>query len=155
MARYLDPVTSTGALNEQLCFALHAASRAMTSAYRAGLPELGLTYPQFITLVALWEQDGQTVSELGQRLHLDSGTLSPLLKRLESADLVERRRESADERRVSVHLTAAGRALEARAAIMQAEIIGAINLTDQEARTLRELAQRFTTAAEESLHTSR
>ena len=108
-----------------------------------------------MTLREWMAREGLNNSELGQRLHLDSGTLSPLLKRLESADLVERRRESADERRVNVHLTVAGRALEARAAIMQAEIIGAINLTDQEARTLRELAQRFTAAAEESLHTSR
>lgn len=148
-------MTATAALDDQLCFALHAASRAMTNAYRAGLPELGLTYPQFITLVALWEQDGQTVSDLGKRLHLDSGTLSPLLRRLEKAELVERRRESADERRVSIHLTPTGRHLEARAADVQAEIIGAINLTDREAQTLRELAHRFTAAAEQSLHTSR
>lgn len=155
IARYIDNMSSTSALHDQLCFALHAASRAMTNAYRAGLPQLGLTYPQFITLVALWEQDGLTVSELGHRLHLDSGTLSPLLKRLEGAKLVERRRESGDERRVSIHLTPSGRDLEGRAAAIQAEIMGAINMTESEARTLRELAQRFTAAADQSIHTPR
>lgn len=155
IGRYVYGMTSTAGLNDQLCLALHAASRAMTNAYRAGLPELGLTYPQFITMVALWEQDGLTVSELGQRLHLDSGTLSPLLKRLENAELVQRRREAADERRVSIHLTRAGRQLEAQAAAVQAEIIGGINITDQEALMLRQLAQRFTAAAEEPHRTSR
>lgn len=148
-------MTSTAALNDQLCFALHAASRAMTNAYRVSLPELGLTYPQFITLVALWETNGLTVSELGQRLHLDSGTLSPLLKRLEKMGLVERRRSADDERRVSLHLTDAGHSLETRAAEVQRSIFEAIQMSPEEAETLRSLAHRFTAAAEASTQTSR
>jgi len=101
-------VKSNLQLDSQLCFALYAASRAVTSAYRDALTELDLTYPQYLTLLALWENDGVTISALGARLQLDSGTLSPLLKRLDGAGLVERRRSSEDERRVTVHLTPQG-----------------------------------------------
>lgn len=148
-------MTKIAGLDDQLCFALHAASRTMTNAYRAGLPEIGLTYPQFITLVALWEQDGTTVSELGARLHLDSGTLSPLLKRLAGMGMIERRREAADERRVSIHLTPEGRALESRAAAIQRDIFQGIDITDSEAEALLSLAHRFTAAAESTTQTSR
>ena len=103
-------------LDDQLCFALYAAQRAVTAAYRPLLDELGLTYPQYLVMLVLWETDGLTVSELGQRLSLDSGTLTPLLKRLEAAGLVNRLRAVQDERRVHIHLTAAGRKLKARAA---------------------------------------
>jgi len=103
-------------LDRHLCFALYSASRAMTAAYRPILTELNLTYPQYLVLLVLWERDGLTVSELGERLSLDSGTLTPLLKRLEAGGLVARIRDSADERRVHVSLTAAGRKLKARAA---------------------------------------
>ena len=102
-------------LDNQLCFALYSASLAMTKLYKPLLDEMGLTYPQYLVLLALWEQDGQTVSELGQRLHLDSGTLTPLLKRMEAADWLMRLRDTADERRVLIRLTAAGRQLKARA----------------------------------------
>ncbi len=103
-------------LDHQLCFALYSASLAMTKLYKPLLAELGLTYPQYLALLALWERDGLQVSELGARLFLDSGTLTPLLKRLEAAGLVQRQRSSDDERRVHIHLTASGRALKARAA---------------------------------------
>lgn len=103
-------------LDNQLCFALYSASLAMTKLYKPLLDELGLTYPQYLVMLVLWEDDGRTVSELGQRLSLDSGTLTPLLKRLEAAGLVSRLRDVADERRVHIHLTAAGRRLKARAA---------------------------------------
>ena len=103
-------------LDHQLCFALYSASLAMTKLYKPLLDELGLTYPQYLVMLVLWEQDGPMVSELGQRLSLDSGTLTPLLKRLEAAGLVSRMRDVADERRVHIHLTAAGRRLKARAA---------------------------------------
>lgn len=103
-------------LDNQLCFALYSASLAMTKLYKPLLDELGLTYPQYLVMLVLWEGDGLMVSELGQRLSLDSGTLTPLLKRLESAGLVSRMRDVADERRVHVHLTPAGRKLKARAA---------------------------------------
>jgi MarR family transcriptional regulator, organic hydroperoxide resistance regulator len=102
-------------LDNQLCFALYSASLAMTKLYKPLLEELGLTYPQYLVMLVLWERDGVTVSELGQRLYLDSGTLTPLLKRLEGADLVTRIRDIADERRVHISLTAAGRRLKAKA----------------------------------------
>ena len=102
-------------LDDQLCFALYAASRAVTSVYRPLLDDLGLTYPQYLVMLALWERDGVAVSELGKRLFLDSGTLTPLLKRLERAGLIARMRATDDERRVLVTLTAAGRKLKAGA----------------------------------------
>ena len=102
-------------LDRQLCFALYAASLAMTKRYKPLLDPLGLTYPQYLVMLALWEHDGVSVGALGDRLCLDSGTLTPLLKRLESAGHVRRERDRADERRVHVHLTPSGRALRVRA----------------------------------------
>ncbi|WP_312565126.1 MarR family transcriptional regulator [Diaphorobacter sp.] len=98
-------------LDNQLCFALYSASLAMTKLYKPLLDTLGLTYPQYLVMLALWERDGLTVSELGERLFLDSGTLTPLLKRLESAGLLARLRDVQDERRVRITLTGQGRAL--------------------------------------------
>src|SRR3989338_8092204 len=99
-------------LDNQLCFALYSASLAMTKLYKPLLDELGLTYPQYLALLVLWEQDSLMVSELGERLYLDSGTLTPLLKRLETSGLVSRLRDVEDERRVHISLTAAGRKLK-------------------------------------------
>jgi MarR family transcriptional regulator, organic hydroperoxide resistance regulator len=134
-------------LDDQLCFALYAAQRAVTSAYRPLLDELGLTYPQYLVMLVLWEGDGLMVSELGQRLSLDSGTLTPLLKRLESAGLVSRMRDVADERRVHIHLTAAGRRLKARAAKVPGCVLAAsqCSLPDLMRLTgeLRELRDRL------------
>ena len=98
-------------LDNQVCFALYSASLAMTKLYMPLLESIGLTYPQYLVMLVLWEQDGPTVSELGERLFLDSGTLTPLLKRLETSGLVERQRDPQDERRVRITLTAEGRAL--------------------------------------------
>ena len=98
-------------LDRQVCFALYSASLAMTKLYKPLLEEIGLTYPQYLVMLVLWEQDGMTVSELGERLYLDSGTLTPLLKRLEAAGLLNRLRDVNDERRVRLHLSAPGRAL--------------------------------------------
>ena len=112
-------------LDNQLCFALYAASLAMTKLYKPLLEELGLTYPQYLVMLVLWEGDGLAVSELGQRLSLDSGTLTPLLKRLEAAGLVSRLRAVDDERRVHIHLSAAGRRLKVRAAKVPACILAA------------------------------
>jgi len=103
------------ALDHQLCFALYSASLAMTKAYKPLLAPLGLTYPQYLVMLVLWEGDGVTVSQLGERLRLDSGTLTPLLKRLEAQALLQRLRDTADERRVLLQLTPAGRGLKARA----------------------------------------
>ena len=102
-------------LDSQLCFLLYATTRAVTQAYGPLLAPLGLTYPQYLTMLALWEEDGATVGRLGERLRLDSGTLTPLVKRLEGMALVERRRSPDDERVVQVFLTAAGRRLRAKA----------------------------------------
>jgi MarR family transcriptional regulator, organic hydroperoxide resistance regulator len=109
-------------LDHQLCFALYSSSLAMTKLYKPLLDPLGLTYPQYLALLVLWEGDGITVSQLGERLMLDSGTLTPLLKRLESAGLVQRLRDSADERRVLLQLTREGRALKRKAAGVPAAI---------------------------------
>ena len=103
-------------LDNQLCFALYSASLAMTKLYKPLLDALELTYPQYLVLLVLWESDGASVSQLGERLSLDSGTLTPLLKRMEAAGWLQRQRDPADERRVQVRLTDAGRALQARAA---------------------------------------
>ena len=135
-------------LDNQLCFKLYAASRAVTRAYKPMLDELGLTYPQYLAMLVLWEQDGVMVSELGDRLSLDSGTLTPLLKRLEAAGLVARIRDVQDERRVHVSLTAAGRKLKARAARIPGCVLSAtqcsipelISLTQQ----VQALRQRLT-----------
>ena len=103
------------ALDHQLCFALYAASLAMTKVYKPLLAPLGLTYPQYLVMLVLWEGDGITVSQLGDRLRLDSGTLTPLLKRLEAQGLLQRLRDAADERRVLLQLTPAGRAQQTQA----------------------------------------
>ncbi|MDD0811333.1 MarR family transcriptional regulator [Curvibacter sp. RS43] len=102
-------------LDNQVCFALYSASLAMTKLYKPLLDEIGLTYPQYLVMLVLWEGDGLTVSELGERLFLDSGTLTPLLKRLEAAGLLSRLRDASDERRVRLTLSAQGRALRDRA----------------------------------------
>lgn len=103
------------ALDKQLCFALYSASLAMTKVYKPLLAPLGLTYPQYLVMLALWEDDAQSVSALGERLALDSGTLTPLLKRLEAQGQLSRARDAQDERRVIVRLTDAGRKLKAAA----------------------------------------
>lgn len=139
----MDPVEPELQLDSQVCFALYAASRLAAGAYREGLSQLGLTYTQYITLLALWEHDGPTVSALGRRLHLDSGTLSPLLRRLQAMGLVQRRRAENDERLVTVHLTDPGRALEPKVAQVQLEVRARLNLSPAEAAMLRDLAKRF------------
>ncbi|MEO7150608.1 MAG: MarR family transcriptional regulator [Burkholderiaceae bacterium] len=110
-----SPANAPLALDNQLCFALYSASLAMTKLYKPVLVPLGLTYPQYLTLLALWERDGQGVSELGERLYLDSGTLTPLLKRMEASGWLLRRRSTDDERRVMVYLTERGQALRSQA----------------------------------------
>src|SRR5688500_19991973 len=112
------------ALDDQLCFALYAASRAVTARYRPMLDEIGLTYPQYLVMMLLWETDHQTVGQLGSRLALDSGTLSPLLKRLTAAGLVTRHRRVEDERSVSIALTDEGRAPRDRAFAISASRVG-------------------------------
>ncbi|MEU8297301.1 MarR family transcriptional regulator [Micromonospora sp. NPDC048909] len=133
-------------LRGQVCFALYAASRAMTDVYRGVLDPVGLTYPQYLVLLVLWERDGDTttVSELGAALRLDSGTLSPLLKRLAGAGLVVRQRAADDERRVEVGLTDAGRALRQRVADVPARIARATGLSVPELVALRDTLTQVT-----------
>jgi MarR family transcriptional regulator, organic hydroperoxide resistance regulator len=102
-------------LDSQLCFLLYATTRVLTQAYAGYLEPLGLTYPQYLVLLVLWEEDGATVGHLGERLRLDSGTITPLVKRLEAAGIVHRERSATDERVVEVHLTPSGRRLRERA----------------------------------------
>ncbi|MBI5276357.1 MAG: MarR family transcriptional regulator [Burkholderiales bacterium] len=133
-------------LDNQLCFALYSTSLAVTKLYKPLLEELGLTYPQYLAMLVLWETDGVSVSELGQRLSLDSGTLTPLLKRLEAAGLVSRLRAVDDERRVQVTLTPAGRKLKARAAKVPGCLMAAFQCTPSEVsqltRQIRSLRDR-------------
>ena len=138
-------------LNRQLCFAMYSASRAATAAYRPMLDELGLTYPQYLVMLVLWEDEPRSVRELGEELGLDSGTLSPLLKRLETLGLVERRRSAEDERRVEVFLTDAGTALSTRASAIPQRLADAAGLSPAELEQLRETLGRLTAA----LHASR
>ncbi|MFE9041329.1 MarR family winged helix-turn-helix transcriptional regulator [Streptomyces sp. NPDC007818] len=115
-------------LDHQICFSLHAATRAFNGVYREALKELGLTYPQYLVMLVLWEHGELPVKGIGERLRLDSGTLSPLLKRLEAAGYVERRRSAEDERSVTVRPTAAGAALRERALGVPRRIAAATGL---------------------------
>lgn len=133
-------------LDEALCFALYSASRALTGFYRPFLEELGITYPQYLVLVALWERDGVPVGALAERVRLDYGTLSPLLKRLQGAGLITRERRADDERSVTVSLTEAGRSLRARADCIPAEVVAATGLDTESFEALRETLQRLTAA---------
>jgi DNA-binding MarR family transcriptional regulator len=129
-------------LEHQLCFALYSSSLAMTRLYKPLLEPLGLTYPQYLALLVLWESDGIAVGSLGERLFLDSGTLTPLLKRLEAAGLVRRERCADDERRVLVHLTTEGRALRSRAQPIPRALASATGCSTAELATLtRQLQQ--------------
>jgi len=137
-------------LDNQLCFALYSTSLAMTKLYKPLLEELQLTYPQYLVMMVLWEQDGLSVSALGERLYLDSGTLTPLLKRMEQAELLSRQRSAADERRVEVFLTSKGRSLKVQAARIPACVLAAADCPLDELMDLTQqvqaLRQRLTAA---------
>ncbi|GAA3837052.1 MarR family winged helix-turn-helix transcriptional regulator [Streptomyces phyllanthi] len=131
-------------LDDQLCFALYAASRAVTARYRPLLDELGLTYPQYLVMLVLWEQDAIPVRDLGIALQLESSTLSPLLKRLESNGLIRRERRLDDERSVAIHLTGSGAELRARAGTVPLAIGDAMGLTPEQHATARQLLRLLT-----------
>lgn len=127
-------------LDAQLCFPLYAATRAVTRAYGPLLEEFGLTYPQYLTLLALWDEDEpMSVGDLGRRLRLDSGTLTPVLKRLEQAGFVTRRRDPDDERRVLIALTDAGRDLRDQVSDVPSRLVESMGLSAEEYRQLRRL----------------
>lgn len=141
----------TPRLDQQLCFAIYSASRAFGRAYAPILEKLGLTYLQYAVLMVLWERDGISVRELGDRLALDSGTLTPLLKRLERAGVVTRVRDAADERVVRIGLTAAGRKLEKKAQDVPGALACRMGVTPSpraaaEVAALRDAVQRLTRA---------
>ena len=123
-------------LANQLCFPLYAAARNVTGLYTPWLKPLGLTYTQYIVFLVLWEQDGLSVTDIGERLMLDNGTISPLLKKMEQAGYVERRRSRRDDRVVEITLTEAGRALQEKAKDGPAHVAGCIDLPPEKARTL-------------------
>jgi MarR family transcriptional regulator, organic hydroperoxide resistance regulator len=139
-------------LDEQLCFALYAAQRAVTAAYRPLLDELGLTYPQYLVLLVLWERGETTVKELASALRLDYGTMSPLLKRLEAAGLVRRERSAHDERTVLVACTVRGEELKGRAERVPGTLLASTGLAATEVARLREelwgLAERAQSVAD-------
>jgi DNA-binding MarR family transcriptional regulator len=133
------PVT----VDQFLCFALYSASLAMTKLYQSRLKPLGLTYPQYLVLLALWEKDHVTVSELGARVQLDSGTLSQLLKRLEQAGIISRKRDvGGDERRVLISVTEQGQELKIAAAGVPADMVSVMDTPYEE---LADLTSRVTT----------
>lgn len=131
-------------LDNQLCFALYAATHAITRSYRAKLDHVGITYPQYLVLLVLWEKDMQTIKELALRLQLDSGTLTPLIKRIETAGFVKRERNKQDERVVTVSLTKEGKALEKSVAKIQQEIVCQTGLSESEFFKLRDSLYKLT-----------
>jgi DNA-binding MarR family transcriptional regulator len=141
------PAPSAPEFDDYLCFDLYAAQRAVTAAYRPVLQEIGLTYPQYLVLVLLWERESCTVREVAEGLRLDHGTLTPLLRRMEEAGLLTRRRGTDDERTVVVALAPAGEALRSRQHGVQCHIAEAVGLTARDAGTLQRLLRRVTAAA--------
>lgn len=132
----IDPATAL-LLDRQFCFSVYSASLTLNKLYRKLLRPLGLTYPQYLVMMVLWESDGQTVSEIGARLNLDSATLTPLLKRMEAQDLVSRARAAEDERQVIISLTKAGRDLKRRAGVVPECVLGASACSLQELTDLK------------------
>ncbi len=138
-------------LSNQVCFALYAAQHAMTRVYRRLLDELGLTYPQYLVLLLLWEADGRSVKELGDRLGLDSGTLTPLLKRMEGQGLVRRGRDPTDERVVRVTLTTGGAALRERARCVPGQVLASSGRSVEELVAMREELKQLRAALDAAI----
>jgi DNA-binding MarR family transcriptional regulator len=136
-------------LSDLLCFDIYSAARAVTRAYRPLLSRLGLTYPQYLVMVTLWESAPRTVKDLGESLELDSGTLSPLLKRLEASGLVTRQRRLDDERTVEITPTPKGRALLRAAERVPAEMASLMGISGDEGRKLRMLLEKLTASLEQ------
>ncbi|MFI2315119.1 MarR family transcriptional regulator [Streptomyces sp. CB00072] len=144
------PDTELLRLDHQVCFSLHAASRAFGGFYRQALKDLGLTYSQYLVMLVLWEQGPRPVKAIGERLQLDSGTLSPLLKRLETAGLVRRERSREDERSVVIDLTDEGARLRDRALSVPRGVLAATGLSLEEVLGLQKVLGRLTTALGEA-----
>jgi DNA-binding MarR family transcriptional regulator len=134
-------------LDDQVCFALYTAFRSVAALYRPLLDKLGLTYPQYLVMLVLWERESSSIKDLCTALQLDSGTLSPLLKRMEAHDLVRRRRSLDDERRVEVTLTEKGWGLRDEARDVPDRLAGALEIPSGDLVALRELLNRVTANA--------
>ncbi|WP_093194095.1 MarR family winged helix-turn-helix transcriptional regulator [Salimicrobium halophilum] len=130
-------------LENQICFSLYATTREMTKLYRPLLADLNITYPQYLVLLALWETSPLSVKELGERLYLDSGTLTPMLKRMEKENLIERYRSKEDERRVLVGLTEEGRKAEEKAACIPDLLLDNIDMNEEEILNLKHTLNRM------------
>ncbi len=137
MTATADPVAAPPRIDDLLCFSIYSAGLAFNQLYRPLLEEIGLTYPQFLVMVALWDRDGRTVKELGEALYLDSSTLTPLLKRLEAADLISRSRNPKDERQVLLRVTDQGNALRPKAAAVACAIVDTVGISAEAAGALR------------------
>ena len=130
-------------LDNQACFPLYALSRGITNAYRPFLEALDITYPQYLVLMVLWERDGLTVNQIGEKLHLDSGTLTPLLKRLEVKGVLVRKRKEEDERVVAITLTSEGLALKKKAIKIPQQVVEALGLTEKELNQLKNITSKI------------
>lgn len=130
-------------LEDHLCFSLYACSRAILRLYRPYLDELQLTYPQYLVLVTLWEKQQSTIKELGKALNLDTGTLTPLLKRMEAAGLIERRRDTVDERVVNILITKAGKALQENASCVPQSLFDASGMSKKELDEINKTIMRL------------
>lgn len=143
MKNSVPPEVDLLALDKQFCFALYSASLAMTKAYKPLLEKIGLTYPQYLVMMVLWERDGILVKEIGEALFLDSGTLTPLLKRMEVAELLTRTRDAVDERQVRILLSKQGKQLKQAAKDIPLQIMCASGLTPEALLSLRSQLSRI------------
>ena len=130
-------------IKNQVCFPLYALSREIIGAYRPFLDALEITYPQYIVLMVLWEEEPLTVNSIGEKLHLDSGTLSPLLKKMEAKNLIFRKRKTEDERIVEIFLTEKGREIKADAAAIPGKLMYQLKVTEEEIIQLKEISNKI------------
>lgn len=135
----MNSMTEQLKLSKQVCFPVYMLAKEVVSRYRPFLEELGVTYPQYLVLLVLWEEDGQTVSQIGEKLHLDSGTLTPLLKRMEQKQIIVRTRNSADERSVNITLTRQGKDLREKALAVPKQLIDAMEVSLEELIQLKKI----------------
>jgi len=131
------------ALDEQLCFPFYAISREITRRYRPLLEPLGLTYPQYLVMLVVWEEEGQSLKAIGERLHLDSGTLTPLLKKLEASDLLRRVRKPEDERHIQIFLTDTGRALRTQAESVPLDLVRTLDVDEEDLQVVKAALNRL------------
>ena len=141
MKKNLTPKIDLLTLDKQFCFSLYSASLAMTKTYKPLLEKIGLTYPQYLVMLVLWQQDDVLVKDIGELLFLDSGTLTPLLKRMEAAELIQRTRDAQDERQVRITLTGKGRQLKQAAKNIPADVMCA---SGQSAEVLMQMRTQLT-----------